>query len=225
MFDLNLEKVGHGINFIQFKVGEFFFPILEPFFRLLENKNPEIRRHIGQAETNLENNSLDGALLNLNMVLSLRPNHFLARVYRGRIYIHKRRYHLATEDYIQANQISRYRFIHYDLYREYFSSLNKGVGHFSTPIIQNFNQAFDIMQQGKENLPNESEINLGSELEAQIPSEPMDETEENVLENDPTFSKEEWSKFRNLNPITQKEIQKTDWEKLIKDLSSKTKDK
>jgi len=222
MFDLNLEKVGHGINFIQFKVGEFFFPVLEPFFRLMENKNPEIRRRIGQAEANLENNSLDRALLNLNTVLRFRPNHFLARVYRGRIYIHKRQYRLATEDYIQANQISRYRFIHYDLYREYFSSLNKGVGHFSAPISQNFNQAFDIMQ---ENLPNEPETRLGSELDPQIPSEPMNEMEENLTENDPAFSKEEWQKFRNLNPITQKEIQKTDWEKLIKDLSSKTRDK
>ena len=124
MLDLYLQKLSHIINLIQFKIGELLFPILEPVFRIMDNKNPEAKKHFEQALNELGKKNLNVALLNLNMVLSLKPNHFMARVYRGRIYLNGGRYRLAAEDYIFANNSNRYRFIHYDLYREYFISLN-----------------------------------------------------------------------------------------------------
>lgn len=199
------------MNFVQFKIGEFLFPILEPIFRKFENKSTDVKRHIDQAVNNLGNKNTDAALLNLNRVLNLHPNHFMARVYRGRIHIRERQYRQAAEDYIQANKISRYRFIHYDLYREYFASLNQGIGHLSTSIIQNFNQAFEVLERGKQNLQGETEMNLDSALKREISPEQTQEPEE-------------WLKFQQLNPITREEIENTDWDKLIEDLTFRTDD-
>ena len=67
MFGLILNKVSHGINLIQFKIGEFLFPILEPFCRILENRNSEVRRHFQRALKSLERQDFNVALLNLNM--------------------------------------------------------------------------------------------------------------------------------------------------------------
>jgi len=225
MCDLILKKISHGINFIQFKVGEFLFPVFESILRMFENKDPKIKQHFDRAVDNLENKNLGVALLNLNLVLSLKPNHFLARVYRGRIYIHDRRYRQAAEDYIRANQISRYRFIHYDLYREYFSSLNKGMGQLSSSIIQNFNQAFEMLEQGNKNLPHKLEASPVSQSDADELSQPGDEAREPDWVKDSIFTPKEKPKFRNLSPITRQEIRKTDWDRLIKDLTSKTEEK
>ena len=119
-----MKKISHFFNLLCFKIGERVFPIFEPILKLAENKNPEVRRHFNQVLTSLDQRKQTLALLNLNMVLSLKPNHFLARVFRGRIYIKEGQYRLASEDYLEANRISKYRFIHYDLYQEYFKSVN-----------------------------------------------------------------------------------------------------
>ena len=79
------------------------------------------------------------------MVLSLKPNHFLARVFRGRIYVQEGQYRLASEDYLEANRISQYRFIHYDLYREYFKSVNNEFGGQGGPILEKFDDVFESM--------------------------------------------------------------------------------
>lgn len=212
------------MNFVQFKIGEFLFPILEPIFRKFENKNTDVKKHIDQAVDSLGNKNTGAALLNLNRVLNLHPNHFMARVYRGRIHIRERRYRQAAEDYIQANKISRYRFIHYDLYREYFISLNQGIGHLSASIIQNFNLAFEVLEQSRKNLQGETEMNLDSALKQEISPEQTQEPEERGLDNGSAFTQEEWFKFQQLNPITRKEIENTDWNKLIEDLTSRTGD-
>ncbi|MFQ5674176.1 MAG: hypothetical protein ACE5G9_13925 [Nitrospinales bacterium] len=225
MCDLILKKISYAINFIQFKVGEFLFPAFESIFRMSENKDPKIKQYFDRAVNNLESKNLGVALLNLNLVLSLKPNHFLARVYRGRIYIHERRYRQAAEDYIRANQISRYRFIHYDLYREYFSSLDKGAGYVSSSLIQNFNQAFEMLEQGKSGLLNKQETGPVSESNSDQLSPAVDETKEPDLVKDLIFTPREQSKFRDLRPITRQEIRKTDWDQLIKDLISKTEEK
>ncbi|MEC7641047.1 MAG: hypothetical protein VYC17_02725 [Nitrospinota bacterium] len=220
MFDLSLKKIGHGINYAQYKMGAFCFPLLEPIFRWLENHDGEIRRHIEQTETSLENNDLNVALLNLNKVLSLRPKHFLARLYRGRIHIHQNQFRLAAEDYALASEISRYRFIHYDLYREYFSSLNKGTEPLNVPIAKDFSQAFKMLQLDKESFANDPD--LASESSPVFFSELMNE-EEN-LEEDKFFTEQERSKFSQLKPITRQEIQETDWARLMKKLTSRPKD-
>lgn len=217
----NLKKISYWINWVQFKTGELLFPIFEPFLRMFDNKNPEIKNRLDQAVQNLENKNIDAALTDLNMVLNQRSNHFLARVYRGRIYIREHRYRLAVEDYIQAHKISRYRFIHYDLYNEYFASMNHGIGRLSSSITQNFNQAFEILRQGKENAPKEPSPRLDSSLKPEdspelITGGPKDKRE--------VFTEKERAKFRELSPITEQEVRKTNWDQLSKDLSSKAED-
>jgi hypothetical protein len=102
----SVNKNSHLLNILYFKMGKTIFPLFEPMLKLAENKDPEVRRHFNQAI----------AILNLNMVLGLKPNHFLARIFRGRIYVKKGQFCLASEDYLEANRISQYRFSHYDLY-------------------------------------------------------------------------------------------------------------
>ena len=104
-----MKKNSHLFNFLCFKMGETIFPLFEPMLKLAENKDPEVRRHFNQALLSLKKSKQAIALLNLNMVLSLKPNHFLARVFRGRIYVKEGQYRLASEDYLEANRISQYR--------------------------------------------------------------------------------------------------------------------
>ena len=143
---VKLKKIKQLISLAQFKLGDFIFPMFEPMLRFIENKDPEVRRHFIQALSSLKEKKQAIALLNLNMVLSLKPRHFLARVFRGRIYIKEGQYRLASEDYLEANKISQYRFIHYDLYREYFRSVNSEVGSVGGTILKNFDQVFETLQ-------------------------------------------------------------------------------
>ena len=195
-------------------MGETIFPIFEPMLKLAENKNPEVRRHFNQALMSLRERKRTIALLNLNMVLSLKPNHFLARVFRGRIYIKERQYRLASEDYLEANRISQYRFIHYDLYREYFKSVNNEFGWQGRTILEKFDDVFDAMHLisgGKGLVPETS----------QVFQESLSITEtDDFLPQDIALTTEEKEKFETLGPISQQEIEETDWDLLMDDLSS-----
>ena len=133
-----MEKNSNFFNLVCFKIGESIFPIFEPILKLAENRNPEVRRHFNQALISLNEKKQAFALLNLNMVLSLKPNHFLARIFRGRIYIKEGQYRLASEDYLEANRISQYRFIHYDLYQEYFKSVNNEFRRKGGQVLKKF---------------------------------------------------------------------------------------
>ena len=144
----------------------------------------------------------------------------MARVYRGRVYLNGGRYRLAAEDYIFANNLNRYRFIHYDLYREYFISLNKGIDRFNSSIVKNFNEVFQAFNDNKrlEKLE-DSEISI---LRERIKDwEGFDEFEVLGHSDEETFSQEELEKFSEMEPITQNEIDQTDWDALSKELSSK----
>ena len=57
------------------------------FLNLLDNRNSEIKKYFDQALKSFESNQSAISLLNLNMVLSLKQDHFMALVLRGRIYI------------------------------------------------------------------------------------------------------------------------------------------
>ena len=142
---LRVKKIRHLFDIICFKTGKVIFYLLDPFLKLADNRNPEVRRHFSQALLNLKKNKQAIALLNLNMVISLMPNHFLARVFRGRIYVREGQYRLASEDYLEANRINHYRFIYYDLYREYFKSVNNEFGPESQPRLKNFNEDLDSL--------------------------------------------------------------------------------
>ena len=78
------------------------------------------------------------------MVLSLKPNHFLARVFRGRIYVKEGQYSLASEDYLEANRTSQYRFIHYDLYQEYFKSVNNEFRGKGETVLKKIDDVFRL---------------------------------------------------------------------------------
>ena len=213
MFGLVLNKISHGINLVQFKIGEVLFLFLEPFYQILENRDSEARKHFHQALKSLESRSLNVALLNLNMVLNLYPDHFLARIYRARVYVFGKQFQLAAKDYVLASQTSRFRFIHYDLYREYFISVNRDVGDMNVPLIKNFNQAYKIMRL-RENptqgfLDSDSQA-LGSQGDWEV--YPIEDT---------VFAGKEQTEISELGPITRKEIEAVDWEILSKELSSK----
>lgn len=209
-----VKKISHFFNLLCFKMGETIFPIFEPVLKLAENKNPEVRRHFNQALMSLSERKQTIALLNLNMVLSLKPNHFLARVFRGRIYVKEGQYRLASEDYLEANRISQYRFIHYDLYREYFKSVNNEFGGQGGTIIEKFDDVFDTMHliSGVKDL----EAEAGQEFQEYLS---LTETDD-VLPQDLALTPEEKEKFEALGPISQQEIEETDWDLLMDDLNS-----
>ena len=216
-----MKKIGHLISLAQFKLGEFIFPMFEPMLRFIENKDPEVRRHFIQALSSLKEKKQAIALLNLNMVLSLKPRHFLARVFRGRIYIKEGQYRLASEDYLEANKISQYRFIHYDLYREYFMSVNSKVGSVGGTNLKYFDQVFETLQFQQDCSSRDGKTDMGKEVQ-----ENLSMIEAGLKEGDEITFKElalspdEKERFQVLGPITQKEIEEMDWDQLSDDLTS-----
>ena len=210
-----MKKIRHLINIICSTTRETGFYLIEPFLRLAENRDPEVRKHFNQALWNLKKRKEGLSLLNLNMVLSLKPSHFLARVFRGRIYVREGQYRLASEDYLEANRISHYRFIHYDLYREYFKSVNNEFGSKSQLILKNFNEDLDSLS-----LPSNIqywESDRGSELQENLS---ITEAYNNGSSQEFSLTVEEKEKFQTLGPISQKEIEENDWDLFMDKLNS-----
>lgn len=208
------------LHLIRYQIGRFFFPALEPLFILRENLKTSVRRHFDQAIKNIENKNFAVAQLNLNMVLSLCPNHFLARVYRGRIYLRQKQFRLASEDLMQANRISAYRFTHYRLYREYLESVGEGdstgkgiAPPFGVSRLKDVPQAPDTSLAGYDNPEG---------LEAQsIFEETMDLEEEQLLVcQDLDLTRSEREKFVDMGPITSNELNDADWDQALKKLTS-----
>ena len=197
------------------KIRKALFYVFEPFLRVVDNRDSEVRRHFNQALLNLKNSKQAIALLNLNMVISLKPNHFLARVFRGRIYLREGQYRLASEDYLEANRISHYRFIHYDLYREYFKSVNNEFGAESDPVLQNFNEVFDSLNSTSN--PQYWKSNKGREFKEKLS---LIEADKSGSPSDFSLTVEEKEKFRILGPISQQEVEETDWDSFMDELNS-----
>ena len=211
---LIMKKIRRVFNLFCFKMGESVFPIFEPILKLAENKNPEVRRHFNQALINLNGRKQTFALLNLNMVLSLKPNHFLAHVFRGRIYVKEGQYRLASEDYLEANRISQYRFIHYDLYQEYFKSVNSEFRKKGGAVLKKFDGVFDAIDFISDEKGLEPEVS--QDFQENLPvietygALPWDSVL--TLED---LTSEEREKFETLGPISQREIEKIDWDLLM----------
>ncbi|MBC8286751.1 MAG: hypothetical protein H8E42_04675 [Nitrospinae bacterium] len=217
---MKLKKISHLICLTQFKLGELIFPMFEPVLRFLENKDPEVRRHFNQALASMGEQKQAIALLNLNMVLSLNPGHFLARVFRGRIYIKEGQYRLASEDYLEANKISQYRFIHYDLYREYFRSVNSEFGGVGGTIIKNFDQVFEALQLQQDGGSRDVSADLGQEVQERLAMMEADLKEgDEITFRELVLGPDETEKFMVMGPITQEEIEGTDWDQLADDLT------
>ena len=213
---MRFKKINYLICLAEFKLGKLIFPVLEPILRFLENKDPEVRQHFNQAIFSTNDKKQAIALLNLNMVLSLNPRHFLARIFRGRIYIKGGQYRLASEDYLEANNISKYRFFHYDLYREYFRSVNKEFGAVGGTIIKNFDQVFETLQL-QDSGPKDGEFDMGQEVKERLAIIEAGFKEE-VNFQEFVLSPDEVEKFTVMGPITQEEIEETDWDQLADDL-------
>ncbi len=200
------------------KLGGLVFPLMEPVYRGMENRDPTVKKHFSQAVQSLQQKRTPIALLNLNMVLSIKPDHFLARVYRGRIYIRDGRYRLASEDFLQANKISHFRFTHYDLSHEYFSSVKKEFGELGASISKNFDQIFEALKSSNPERGGDPD-GIDQIMDALPPLEEEGKSNAELLECE-TMDPSESLKFKNLGPITQNEIEETDWDKLIKELTS-----
>ena len=214
---MKFKKNSNLICLTQFKFGELIFPIFEPMLRFFENKDPGVRRHFNQALVSMNEKKQAVALLNLNMVLSLNPKHFLARVFRGRIYIKEGHYRLASEDYLEANNISQYRFVHYDLYREYFRSVNKEFGGVGGTISKNFDQVFETLQLQDSGLK-DGKFDISQEMKERLAMIEASFKEE-VSFQESVLSPDEVEKFTVMGPITQEEIEETDWDQLSDDLN------
>ena len=198
-------------------MGKLFFPILEPLFILRENLSTTVRRHFDQAIKHIENKNLAVAQLNLNMVLSLYPKHFLARVYRGRIYLRQRQYRLASEDLLQANRISPFRFTHYRLYREYLESIGEG-----TQFGEGRPPAYWMGRlKGLDQMPDIKGYDAMDALDPHLASEDSADIEEQLMVlQDPDLTQSDRDKFGDMGPIASHEVENADWDHILKKLTS-----
>ena len=212
VFDL---KIIHLVNYFCDKIGKSVFYFVEPFFKLTENRDPEVKRHFSQALLNIKKSKQTIALLNLNMVIGLKPNHFLARVHRGRIYAGEGHYRLASEDYLEANRINHYRFIHYDLYREYFKSVNNEFDTKNDSTLKNFNEVSNSSLLASN--CQYRELDSGREPQEQLS---LIESDKKASLQDFYLTAEEKEKFQTLGPISQKELEETDWDSFMDELYS-----
>ena len=206
-------KIIHLVNIICAKTRKTIFYFIEPFFKLAENRDPEVRRNFNQALLDLKKSKQAIALLKLNMVLELRPKHFLARVFRGRIHVREGQYYLASKDYLEANRINHYRFVNYDLYREYFKSVNNEFDAKNASILKNFNKALDFS--GLALNSNHSESDGGRWSQEKLS---LIEADKNASLQGIYLTAEEKEKFHTLGPISQKEVEETDWDSFMEKL-------
>ncbi len=225
MFGSAFKKMRSLLNWVQFKVGALFFPVLELVFQWWENRDADVRRHFYQALQCCDSKQMAIALLNLNMVLSLKPDHFQALVFRGRFYLKEGRCQLASEDFLKSNRVSTYRFVHHDLYREYLQSVSKGSKDLDPLIVNNYTDALEVLHQTGgvypvRELKSADPISLlpidGSAVEQEVEEgEAKSVSFKKFLLN----TRREREKFKKLGPITQREIEATDWDQLIEDLT------
>lgn len=204
-----MDRTLEFLRAVRFHLGKWVFPVVEPICILLENLRPDVRRHFEQAIKNLERHNLAGGLMNLNMVLSVKPDHFLARVYRGRIYLREKQFRLASDDFVQASEISPYRFAHYNVRREYLDAI-----HENSPVPKR--------EPGAANREAASHDEFESVFELEEAEESfMDEEVSLAEEEDLELTEGEKEKFQEMGPITDKETAATDWDKVIKQLTSR----
>lgn len=214
--------MGFALNCLWFNLGKLAFPILEPIFQCWENQNQDIRKHLRQGLTCLGKRKTAIALLNLNMVLSLRPNHFLALISRGRLYLGEGKIHLAVWDFIKASQVSSYRFFHYNLYDEYLRSADKDEYDLGASTTSDFTEVFEsiIRQNGGSREQKSTDVvsffSEGSRADQRFKKSKDHAPAFKRL----TFRELDREKFDELGPITKVEIEAADWDQLIQDLTS-----
>ena len=206
-----MDRTLEFLRAVRFHLGKWMFPVVEPVCILMENLRPEVRRHFEQAIRNLERHNLAGGLMNLNMVLSVKPDHFLARVYRGRIYLREKQFRLASDDFVQASEISPYRFAHYNVRREYLDAMHENPS----------TRKQEPESAHRENRETLSQDEFESLLEMDEADDSLLEEEVTLIEEDLELTEDEKEKFQEMGPITGKEAANTDWDKVIRQLTSR----
>lgn len=207
---------------LRLRLEELVFPALEPIFQCWENRGSDTRKHLHQGLICLDKGKTAIALLNLNMVLSLKPDHFLALVSRGRLYLKEGQNRLAAEDFFKASKASAYRFTHYDLYNEYLRSVDKDVNYLGASIVSNFTDVLGSLgdlKDGSETLESTDMASFPKE-----PSTAEQKCEENLKDmlafKRLAFNELDREEFGKFGPITQKEVDNTDWDQLAQDLTA-----
>lgn len=211
-------KLRQNFIWVRYQVGRVFFPVLEPLFILRENLSTTVRRHFDQAIQHIENKNFAVAQLSLNQVLSLHPRHFLARVYRGRILLRQKQYRMASEDLVQANRISPFRFTHYRLYREYLESVGEGtrVGEGRLPAPgKDGSLGFTLLP----GMPGSESLDVPDRSASFEDSLDMEDGRLTAVQGlDLTL--QERGKFDDMGPITTQESEDADWDHVLKKLTS-----
>ena len=222
MLKIRLLKMGFVLDCLRFNLGKLAFPILEPIFKRWENQNQDVRKYLGRGLTHLGERKAAISLLNLNMVLSLKPNHFLALVSRGRLYLAEGKAHLAARDFIKASQISSYRFTHYNLYGEYLRSVNKDEHDLGASIVSNFTETLESISRQNGGFRELKSTDVVSSLgERSMADQRCEKNKDHAAAfKRSTFRELDREKFDELGPITQGEIEAADWDQLIQDLTS-----
>ena len=210
------------LNCLWLQLGKLLFPLLERVFQRWENRAPGARRYLCQGLVSLNKGETAVALLNLNMVLSLNQDHFLALVSRGRLYLKEDRCRLGAQDFLRANRISKYRFIHYGLSNEYLRSLNmgvKGLDLFTNSSFKEVLESLSELNDGPEEMESSDVTTFHGECST------MEQESQEIKKHPPAFKKLTFSeldrkRFDKFGPITQDEIENTDWDQLIQDFTS-----
>lgn len=213
-----MTKLKQGLHFMWHSIGELLFPVLEPLFILRENLNTTVRRHCDQAIKHIENKNFVVAQLHLNMVLSLYPRHFLARIHRGRIYLQQKQYRMASEDLLHASRISPFRFAHYQLYREYAESIGEDTQFLEGQpsahwigCLKGLHQTPDVKRHDGMDVSNASSVLEGStDLEE----------EQLTAMQDTDLTQSDNEKFGDMGPISSSEVENADWDHVLKKLTS-----
>ena len=126
---------------------------------------------------------------------------------------------MASEDYLEANRISQYRFIHYDLYQEYFKSVNNEFMRKDGTVLKKNDDIFDTIDfiSGEKGLEPEISQEFQENLSVIETGGALPQGFVSTLED---LTSEEKEKFETLGPISQQEIEENDWDLLIDDLKS-----
>jgi len=179
-----------------------FYPFLKVIYGKIDCKNS--RMYFSQAMQNYQRKRFAAALLNLNMVLYLNPKHFEALVLRGRILIEERKYELAANDFVQAYDLSPFRFHLESLHTE---ALDKFPGLSEVAIDANcIAQSLRCLY--KKNVPSDKLLNP-NEQSRLLDWDINPEIEINL-------SEEEKKKFDAMGPIKQEELEAIDWNRVFK---------
>ncbi|MEE8268503.1 MAG: hypothetical protein V3R23_00700, partial [Nitrospinaceae bacterium] len=94
----------------------------------------------------------------------------------------------------------------------------KEFGDMGASITKNFDQIFEVLRQSQGSPKEKGEVEDNQEVLERLPDYNLEFDMD--LEDAGALEGSENQKFKEMGPITRKEIAMTDWDRLIKDLTS-----